>query len=363
MLIAAPLHSGGRLRPDTAIEVERGIVRAVRPLGADTPDRRLALLLPRPSDLQVNGGGGVMLNAEPTPQGFVRVAEAHRGVGTGAIMPTLITDEPAVMEEAARTALALRGDPRFLGLHLEGPHIAPARRGTHAERFVRPLDEATCALAERLAAGGVRLKVTLAPERADPALLARLVASGALVAAGHSEATAQEARAAFAAGVRCVTHLFNAMEPMLARAPGLAGAAVDAGVPAGIIADGHHVDWTMIRLVHRASPRPGGLFAVSDAMATANGPDAFDLYGRRIELREGRLVNAEGRLAGAHLTMAEALRNLVRDVGLTPGEAAIMTTDAPRAALGLPPQALREGDAIGGWLALDGDWRAATLDA
>ena len=361
MLIAAALHSGGELRPDTGIEVEGGIVRAIRPLGADTPDRHLALLLPRPSDLQVNGGGGTMLNADPTPEGFVRVAEAHRAVGTGAIMPTVITDEPTVMEEAARTALALRDDPRFLGLHCEGPHIAPARRGTHAERFIRPLDETTCALAEWLIEGDVRLKVTLAPERADPALLARLIASGALVSAGHSEAGEAAARAAFASGVGCVTHLFNAMEPMLSRAPGLAGAGLDAGVPAGIIADGHHVAWTMIRLAHRAQGHAGRLFAVSDAMATVNGPDTFDLYGRTIRLEGGRLVNDEGNLAGAHLSMAEALRNLIVHVGLTPEDAAIMTTDAPRAALGLAPQTLREGDAIDEWLAIDEDWRMVGL--
>ena len=356
MLIATDhLWSGGRLDAGQALETDADRVVAVRPLGGDTPDATHALIAPSLTDLQVNGGGGVMVNGDPTPDGLRAVLAAHRGRGTGAILPTVITDAPEVIEAAAASALAVAGEPGQLGLHIEGPHIAPGRRGTHDPDHIRPLDERTVALVERLRGRGLRVVVTLAPERADPNLLGRLVASGAVVSAGHSTATAQEAKAAFAAGVSCVTHLYNAMEPMTSRAPGLLGAALVAEVHGGIIADGIHIAWDMIKVALRARPRPGLTFAVSDAMATVGGPDRFTLYGQEITVRDGALVNAEGSLAGAHIDMAGSLRNLVRHVGLPLAEALAMCADTPRAVIGLPPQTIGPGTPLADLVAFGTD--------
>lgn len=344
MLIAPDaLWSGGRLLRGAALEVEGGTITGVRRLGRDTPDARPALVMPMATDLQVNGGGGVMVNADPTPEGLRRVAAAHRGLGTGAILPTVITDTPEVMHEAASAAIAVAGEPGQLGLHIEGPHIAPTRRGTHKPAYIRPLDETTLAEVERLRAAGVAVMITLAPERADADLLARLVASGAVVSAGHSAADADQAQAGFDAGVSCVTHLFNAMEPMLSRAPGLLGRALVSPVDIGIIADGIHVSWDMLRIALRARPAPGLTFAVSDAMATVGGPDSFMLYGQEIHVEDGALVNAEGALAGAHIDMLTSLANLVGKVGVDLSEALAMCTDTPRAVLGLAPEAVAAG--------------------
>ncbi len=362
MLIAADrLWSDGRLSEGVAVEVAGGAVVAVRPLGRDSPDARVALLLPALSDLQVNGGGGVMANSDPTPEGFRAIAAAHRRLGTGAVLVTVITDAPEVMEAAAEAAIASAGRDGVLGLHLEGPHIAPSRRGTHAAGHIRPLDARTVAVVARLRAQGVPVLVTLAPERADPGLLAQLAATGAVLSAGHSAATAAEARAGFAAGIGCVTHLYNAMEPMLSRAPGLAAAAILSDAFVGLIADGVHVSWEMLALALAARPPGGRSFLVSDAMATVGGPESFTLYGREIRVVDGVLRNAEGALAGAHLDMVTALRNVHLEVGVPLGRAVAMATDVPRAVLGLPRQRIEAGTPVSELIALDGDLRLTPL--
>ncbi|MEJ6391983.1 N-acetylglucosamine-6-phosphate deacetylase [Gymnodinialimonas sp. 2305UL16-5] len=346
MLIGARfLWSGGALARDMAVDWQDGAVRAVRPLGGDTPDRMAHLIMPCLTDLQVNGGGGVLFNADPTPEGLDAIADAHGQLGTGALLPTVITDTAEVMEAAADAVRTRRDDPRILGIHLEGPHIAEARRGTHDAGHIRPLDAWTVTLVEALRNEGIRVKITLAPEMAPLDLLTRLVDTGALVSIGHSAASAKATRAALAAGAGCFTHLYNAMPPMTSRDPGLLGVALNADCPAGIIADGIHVDWDMLRIAVRA--RPGPTFAVSDAMPTVGGPDHFTLYGRRIEVQEGRLVNDEGSLAGAHIDMAQSLANLAGPAGLPLDLACAMVSDRPRAALGLPPQIIApEGEAF-----------------
>lgn len=342
MLIGARfLWSAGALKQDMALEWEGGLLRAVRLLANDTPDLQVHLAMPTLTDLQVNGGGGVLFNADPSPEGLDAIASAHEALGTGAILPTLITDAPAKMEAAAAAIRAKQDDPRILGVHLEGPHINVARRGTHDARYIRPLDQSTVETIESLRADGIDVMITLAPETAPSDLLARLVACGAVVSIGHSAASAQETRAALAAGARCFTHLYNAMPPMTSRDPGLLGVALNASCAAGIIADGIHVDWDMLRLAIRA--RPGPTFAVSDAMPTVGGADQFDLYGQTIRVEDGRLINSEGSLAGAHIDMAQSLANLAGPAALPLELACAMVSDRPRAVMSLPPQKLEAG--------------------
>ena len=344
-MLIAPRHfwGGGRLLSGIGIEVEGGDVRQVRPLGEDTPDWRPHLAMPGASDLQVNGGGGVLVNADPTPRGLRAVQAAHARLGTAEVMPTVITDAPEVLDAAADAILAVRDEPGFLGLHVEGPHLAAERRGTHDAAHIRPLDRRTVDLVARLRAEGVRVMVTLAPERAEPALLAELVATGALVSAGHSAATIEETRAALEAGVGCFTHLFNAMPPMTSRAPGILAAAILSDAPCSIIADGIHVGWDMLRLALAARPKGAVTFLVSDAMPTVGGPDSFTLYGRTIHVEDDRLVNAEGALAGAHVDMLTSLARLHRNADVPLERCVAMATDLPRRVIGLPPVRIGPG--------------------
>ena len=294
------------------------------------------LLTPGFVDLQVNGGGGVLLNTTPSRDGIQVITEAHRTFGTTALMPTVITDHPDVMDKAAEAAIASRNDRSVIGLHIEGPHIAIARRGTHAAEFIRPLDDRTLNTVHRLREAGVVVKITLAPEAATSKQVAKLVRMGAIVSMGHTDATAEQIVEAFAAGASCATHLFNAMSPMTGRAPGAVGAVINSDCYAGIICDGHHLSDEMIGLAIRARPVANRMFLVSDAMTTVGGPDHFDLYGQTIKLDDGRLINTEGSLAGAHVTQAQGVERLVNKVGIELKDALRMATSTPASCIGIP---------------------------
>lgn len=353
MLIAADLlWTGTALSPGLAIETNGHQITGVRALGTDTADRRVHLLMPGGTDLQVNGGGGVLLNSDPTAAGLAAIRAAHLRLGTVAIMPTLITDAPEVMQAAAEAMLAAWGQPGLAGLHLEGPHIAPARRGTHAARHIRPLDDRTLAVLARLRAAGIPVLLTLAPETCGPALIAQAVAMGVVVSAGHSAADAAQTRAALAGGVTMFTHLYNAMSAMTSRDPGIVGAAILSEAWCGLIADGIHVSPEALAIAIAARPRPDRMFLVSDAMPTVGGPDHFRLYDMDIRVQDGRLVNSEGALAGAHVSLIESMVRLHR-MGHPLDRVIPMATDTPRAAMRLAPLRIAPGTALADVIALD----------
>ncbi len=336
------IFDGQTLLDGMSLRIVAGAVAEIGPAPADAT-RIKGCLTPGYVDLQVNGGGGVMLNTTPTRDGMAQIAAAHRQFGTVAVMPTVITDHPDVMDQAAEAAIAAHGDEGIVGLHIEGPHIAKVRRGTHDGRFVRPLDDRTMHVVTRLRTAGVPVMITLAPETVSAAQIAALTELGVIVSIGHTDATADQVEAAIAAGVSCATHLFNAMSPMATRAPGTAGAVLNAEIYAGIICDGHHVDDRMVQLALRGRPLPDRLFLVSDAMSTVGGPDHFDLYGQPVHLKNGKLINSEGGLAGAHVTQAEAVQRLVQVLGVEPERALRMAITTPAAAMGLPDLAVLVG--------------------
>jgi N-acetylglucosamine-6-phosphate deacetylase len=176
------------------------------------------------------------------------------------------------------------------------------------------------------------------------------------VSIGHSDATAEATRQLLDEGASCFTHLFNAMSPMLNRAPGVTGACINSTAYAGIICDGIHVADEMVGLALRARPVADHMFLVSDAMSTVGGSDHFRLYGEEIRLVNGRLVNAEGSLAGAHVTMAESLARLIRVVGIAPDQALRMTSTVPARVIGRPDLARLTGRSTRDLLILGEDW-------
>ncbi|WP_435141803.1 N-acetylglucosamine-6-phosphate deacetylase [Pseudopelagicola sp. nBUS_19] len=289
-------------------------------------------------DLQVNGGGGVLFNEMSSIDGISIISQAHRQFGTTGILPTVITDAPHVLCNAVDAIIAAKGNPGILGIHIEGPHISVARRGTHSKQFVRPMDEATFSHVERLRSNQIAVLITVAPEAITLDQINRLVNIGAVVSLGHSNASAEETKTAIEAGASCATHLFNAMSPMLNRAPGVTGAVINSSLYAGIIVDGIHVADEMVGLAMRARPMMDTTFLVSDAMPTVGGPDKFNLYGAELHLEEGRLVNGEGSLAGAHLTQAEGVYRLANIVGVD-------RVEALRAAITIPARVINAQDA------------------
>lgn len=360
-LLPDAIFDGTRLRTGAALAVAGTRSLGIGTPPKDAPTRRIpGTLSPGFLDLQVNGGGDALLNNDQSPQALHRMAAAHRRFGTVGILPTVITDAPEVLSRAVDAILAAQAEPHpdrsLLGLHIEGPHLSIARRGTHAAQHIRPFDAATLAQVQRLRAADVFVKITVAPENTTPQDVAKLVGTGAIVSIGHSDASAETTRALLDAGATSFTHLFNAMSPMLNRAPGVTGACINSTAYAGIICDGIHVADEMVGLAIRARPVPGRMFLVSDAMCTVGGSDHFRLYGQDIWLRDGRLVNAEGSLAGAHVTMAEGLRRLITVVGTAPETALDMATAAPARLLNRPDLATPEHRDGADLLVLDAGW-------
>ena len=324
-----------------AVLVRDGRIEAVVPV-AEAPrdavrhDLQGHWLLPGFIDAQVNGGGGVLFNNAPTAAGVQAIARAHRRFGTTGLLPTLITDDLARMREgiaAVREAMDA-GETGILGIHLEGPWLAQARKGTHDAARFRVPDAEELALAASLGRG-VTL-VTLAPEQVPDATIRTLVERGVVVAAGHTDASYERMRDALDAGIRGFTHLYNAMSPLQGRAPGVVGAALeDRDSWLGVIADGVHVHAASLRVALRAKPR-GKVFLVSDAMPMVGG-DAphFELYGETITARDGVVRNAAGALAGSALDMLTAVRNAVDLLGVPLAEAARMAATYPADFLGL----------------------------
>lgn len=354
------LFDGQHLHTGSALAVLDGEVRDIAPL-ASLPASALRRLVPgtlSPGfvDLQVNGGGGVLLNNDQSPAALAAIAAAHHPLGTVALLPTVITDRAEVLARSVEASLAAKGTPGVIGLHIEGPHLSMARRGTHDPACVRPFEPATLAHVQRLRAAGIPVMITVAPEAVTPDQIAALAATGAVVSLGHSDTDSETIRTALKAGATCFTHLFNAMSPMLNRAPGVTGAAINSSAYAGIICDGIHVADEMVGLALRARPVPDRMFLVSDAMATVGGPDSFTLYGRTIRLQDGRLVNAEGSLAGAHVTMAQSVQRLIATVGSTPETALRMAVTVPARLMGQDRLATLAGRRAADLVCLGPDW-------
>ncbi|MBJ2150019.1 N-acetylglucosamine-6-phosphate deacetylase [Paracoccus sp. IB05] len=334
-LHAGQIFDGETWHQDAAISFKAGRITAIGPSGAAPRGPRLpGLIAPGYIDLQVNGGGGVLFNNDPTPEGIATICAAHAQLGTTAVMVTLITDRPDITGRAVAAAEAARA-PGFLGLHLEGPHLSLTKKGTHDPALIRVMQDQDLA-AIRTAAGRLpHLIVTLAPESVTPDQVRALAAAGVTVSLGHSDCDYDTARDYIAAGARMVTHLFNAMSQLGHRAPGLVGAALVApGLYAGLIADGFHVADAAMQVALRA--KPGEVFLVSDAMSTI-GSDltGFMLNGREIFRAGGRLTLADGTLAGADIALSDAVRYCHLRLGLDKGAALRLGSAAPAAALGL----------------------------
>ena len=291
-------------------------------------------------DIQVNGGGDVLFNDAPDLAAIEAICAAHRRCGTDRLLVTLITDSHhhvAAAIDAAEQGLRARV-PGHLGLHLEGPWLSPERPGVHPPEWLRPPPEAEvariAAAARRFRRLGGRLLVTLAPEVTGPAPIAALAKAGAIVCAGHTAAGPDAMRAAVAAGLTGVTHLFNAMPPIAGRAPGPAGYALAHRLYAGLIADGHHLDPASLALAFRALGRKAIL--VSDAMPPAGGSGRpFTLCGRPVRVERDRCVDGEGRLAGAALPLAVMVERAVA-AGIPDAAARHAATIAPARLLRLP---------------------------
>lgn len=343
--IGADVFDGTTLHKDKALVLDGETVlsfsaRADIPASCEQVRLEGGTILPGFVDLQVNGGGGVMLNDAPSADTLRTMSQAHWSQGTRAFLPTLITDTPQKTRgavQAVEDAIAVHV-PGIIGIHLEGPHLSVARKGAHDAQFIRPMSPADEAFLIEAADRLPNVMVTVAPEAVTPAQIENLAQAGIIVSLGHSDCTCAAAQEAFAAGASCATHLYNAMSQQTTRAPGLVGAVLASDdVSAGLIADGIHVDPVNIRTSLRAKKAPGEIFLVTDAMSPV-GSDIteFQLNGRRVSRANGRLCLDDGTLAGADLVLAQAISVLINDVGILPEQAFRMATSAPAKVLKSP---------------------------
>jgi len=320
-LTGARIFDGNHVLEGRAVVVENSRIRAVpheKDLGTGIERRRIeGLLAPGFIDVQVNGGGGMLFNDVRSVECLRTIAEAHRAFGTVGLLPTFITDTRERMAEAVeamRQALAARV-PGVLGIHVEGPFINPERKGVHNPDYMRPMEEEDLKILTSLAEG--RTLVTLAPERNSMGAIAQLAEAGVLVCAGHTAGDYATVMEACRHGLRGFTHLFNAMPPFAGREPGPVGAGLDSvGTWCGLIVDGHHVSDAALRIAI-AAKGVAGMMLVTDAMAvTGTDLKSFELHGRTIFRKDGKLTTADGTLAGSDLDMASAVRNSVQRLGL-----------------------------------------------
>ncbi|MEM7300666.1 MAG: N-acetylglucosamine-6-phosphate deacetylase [Pseudomonadota bacterium] len=342
VLTGARIFDGDRSHDQSGLLIKDGQIGGIMsltsvPSDAERVELDGGLLAPGFVDLQVNGGGGVLFNDVPTVEAIATICEAHRSFGTTAVLPTLITDTPEITTaaiDAATTAVAKK-IPGCLGLHLEGPHLSIEKKGAHDPALIRKMEDDDL---EQLLAAKAKLPnlmVTLAPESVSNEQISRLAASGIVVSLGHSAASMESATGAREAGASCLTHLYNAMSPLIHREPGMVGAGLSSlGFHCGLIADGHHVDPQVIAISLAAKRGEGNIFLVSDSMSTI-GTDlkSFELNGRTIHRDGGRLRLADGTLAGADLELSRAVRFMVNEVGISLEGALRMASVYPKRCL------------------------------
>ncbi|THF48062.1 N-acetylglucosamine-6-phosphate deacetylase [Allorhizobium terrae] len=336
------IFDGNRFLDRAAMVVSKGKIVSIDaenalPADINRIDAEGALIVPGFIDLQVNGGGGVLLNNQPNLDGIRTICATHARYGTTALLPTLITDHASVRDQtlvAAQAAFDAKV-PGFLGLHLEGPHLSLSRKGTHDPALIRPMNEddlkVLCHAAGRF---GVSL-ITIAPENVTPEQVKRLHAAGYVISLGHTDVQCADVAVYVAAGASMVTHLFNAMSQLGNREPGLVGAALETpALSCGLIADGFHVDPASMAIALRAKTGPGRIFLVTDAMSTIGTDEAgFVLNGRQIYRKNGRLTLADGTLAGADIDMLSCVRFIHHHLRLPLPEALNMASLYPAQAI------------------------------
>jgi N-acetylglucosamine-6-phosphate deacetylase len=320
------------------VEVAGGRITAVGQGLPERADLHGAVIVPGFVDLHCHGGGGASFDSAD-PGECARAAAFHRERGTTTLVASLVTAAPDDLERRASVLSELAADGVVAGIHYEGPFLSPARKGAHDPALLRAPEPDVL---DRLLAGPVKM-VTVAPELPGGLeLVRRTVAAGAIAAIGHTDATYAQARAAFDAGARVATHLFNAMREIHHREPGPATAALeDERIVIELINDGVHLHDAIARFAFR----PGRTAFVTDAMAAAGMPDGdFTLGALDVEVRDGTArLSGGGAIAGSTLTMDVAFRRAVQELGLPIIEAVHAAATTPARLLGLPTGALEEG--------------------
>jgi len=304
-LFGAAIFDGYNTHDNQALLIESGRVKDIvssTSLPATTKIVELhgGLLQPGYVDMQVNGGGGTLLNDNPSIDGIRTICQAHQRYGTTALMVTLITDHDDVLDQAIQAAQdAVKQQlPGFLGLHLEGPHLSADKKGAHDASLMRPMSDDDLARLLTASEALPVLMITVAPELVRPEQIRTLSEAGIIVSLGHSNCSYKQAALAIEAGASAITHLYNAMSPLQHRDPGLVGAALHHDETyVSLIADGHHVDSVALSIALKSRGKHPTACLITDAMSTVGTPmKTLTLNGRTIFRDKGVLRLEDGTL-------------------------------------------------------------------
>lgn len=298
------------------------------PDGADVIDAKGAYVTPGLLDLQIYGSGGNLFSAYPTAETLAQMDDDLISKGTTSFLACVATNTAEVVNQAIAAAKDYRPQATgFLGLHLEGPYLNAKRRGAHPEAYIK---KATLEEVKRLIgdADGVVKMTTIAAELQDDDVLDYLADQNVVLSLGHSDATFEQASAAYARGFSTTTHLFNAMAPIHHRSPNLPVAVLNhTTAMASIIADGRHVDFEMVNLSHRLMG--DRLFLITDAVTPCSiGPYQHLLDG-------DKFITPDGTLSGSNITLLQAVKNCVSHCGISLNDALKLASANPARLMGL----------------------------
>lgn len=296
-------------------------------------------LAPGLIDIQINGGYQYYFSQHPDEKGLLDITAACRDFGTLHFLPTLISSPQSVILSALKSVQQFKEqypEAGVLGMHLEGPFFNPVKRGAHSPNIVRtPTDEE---LEDIVKAGRDVIKImTIAPEMFTDDQIRYLLDQGILLSAGHSNMSYEQAHYYFDMGIDLITHLYNAMSGFTHRSPGFAGAALErAAVWAPIVLDGHHVHFGAARIARQM--KKDRLLLLSDSSFLGRRIQDFVWGDFDAKMIDGTYRNKEGNLAGAAISMVEALENAVTHLGVTEKEAVEMATSRPALAIRMQDQ-------------------------
>jgi len=334
-IFAAKIYTGTGVLENHLIGSENGKITTISPGTAGTASRSVQNLAPGFIDVHINGGDHFHFTQNAAIEGVEDIDRSCKALGTAYTLPSLITSP---LENIYKGIDAIRQYRQqypvtgVLGMHLEGPYLNPVKRGAHMLAYIKKPETAELIALIKHGRDIIRL-LTIAPEMFSGDQIKLLLDSGITIAAGHSNATYQEASVAFNQGIKLVTHLYNAMSPLQHRAPGLVGATFEHDdVYAPIILDGQHCDYAAARIAYKL--KKDKLFLISDALFTGRKIKNFQWESFDATLTNDQYINSDGNLSGAAISLGEAVYHAVHDVGIPLQEAIEMVTVRPAKAIG-----------------------------
>lgn len=336
IIFAAKVYTGTAVLENQLISTENGKIIAMETGAPALASRSVKNLAPGFIDTHINGGDQFHFTQNAGLAGVEDIDVSCAALGTAYTLPSLITSPIENIFkgiDAVRAYKAKHPESGVLGMHLEGPYLNPVKRGAHILAYIKKPE--TAELKDLISHGKdvIRL-LTIAPEMFSADQIELLLDSGITISAGHSNATYEEANRGFDLGIRLVTHLYNAMSPLQHRSPGLVGAAFDhPSVYAPIILDGQHCDFSAARIAYKI--KKDKLFLISDALFTARKMKSFQWGSFDAVLKNDQYLNSEGNLAGAAISLGEAIYNAVNEIGIPLQEAIEMATIRPATAIGM----------------------------